>query len=60
MLRVLIGEEVIGSDADTHWMRRKTAAFPTGKTLASWRPEESFIPRSHPERTDHIGVDRTT
>ena len=44
MLRVLIQEEVIGRDAATRRMRRKTANFPTGKTLATWRPDESSIP----------------
>lgn len=46
VLRVLINEEVIGRDAATRRMRRKTAAFPTGKTLASWRPDESSIPEA--------------
>lgn len=46
VLRVLIGEEVVGRDAATRRLRRKTAAFPTGKTLASWRPEESSIPEA--------------
>jgi hypothetical protein len=45
VLRVLLSEEVVGRDAATRRMRRKQAAFPTGKTLASWRPEESSIPR---------------
>jgi DNA replication protein DnaC len=27
-------------------MRRRVAAFPTGKTLGSWRPEESSIPEA--------------
>ncbi|MBS2554821.1 ATP-binding protein, partial [Catenulispora sp. NL8] len=27
-------------------LRRTTANFPTGKTLASWRPEESSIPEA--------------
>ena len=44
VLRVLINEEVVGRDAATRRMRRKTAAFPTGKTFSSWRPEESSIP----------------
>lgn len=44
VLRVLINEEVVGRDAATRRMRRKNAAFPTGKTLASWRPDESSIP----------------
>lgn len=43
VLRVLINEEVIGRDAATRRMRRKTANFPTGKTLATWRPDESSI-----------------
>ena len=44
VLRVLINEEVIGRDSATRRMRRHAASFPTGKTLASWRPEESSIP----------------
>jgi DNA replication protein DnaC len=44
LLRVLLHEEVVGRDSATRRMRRKKAAFPTGKTLASWRPEESSIP----------------
>jgi DNA replication protein DnaC len=46
VLRVLIGEEVVGRDAATRRMRRRVAAFPTGKTLASWLPEESSIPEA--------------
>jgi DNA replication protein DnaC len=44
VLRVLINEEVIGRDAATRRMRRKTANFPAGKTFATWRPDESSIP----------------
>lgn len=44
VLRVLINEEVIGRDAATRRMRRKTANFPSGKTFATWRPGESTIP----------------
>jgi len=43
VLRVLIQEEVIGRDAATRRLRRKTANFPTGKTLATWRGDESSI-----------------
>jgi DNA replication protein DnaC len=43
VLRVLITEEVVGRDAATRRLRRTTANFPTGKTLASWRPEDSSI-----------------
>ena len=46
VLRVLLHEEVVGRDAATRRMRRKTANFPTGKTFASWRPEESSIPEA--------------
>lgn len=44
VLRVLIAEEVIGRDAATRRMRRKSASFPAGKTFATWRPDESSIP----------------
>jgi DNA replication protein DnaC len=44
VLRVLIAEEVIGRDAATRRIRRKSAAFPSGKTFATWRPDESSIP----------------
>jgi DNA replication protein DnaC len=44
VLRLLIHEEVVGRDAATRRMRRTTANFPTGKTLASWRAEDSTIP----------------
>jgi DNA replication protein DnaC len=46
VLRVLISEEVVGRDAATRRLRRTTANFPTGKTLGSWRPEESSIPEA--------------
>ncbi len=46
VLRVLLAEEVTGRDAATRRMRRRAASFPTGKTLASWRPEESSIPQA--------------
>jgi len=45
VLRVLINEEVIGRDAATRRARRKTANFPTGKTFATWRPDQSSIPQ---------------
>ena len=44
VLRVLLAEEVTGRDAATRATRRKTANFPAGKTLATWRPAESSIP----------------
>lgn len=43
VLRVLINEEVTGRDAATRRLRRKSANFPTGKTLATWRPNESSM-----------------
>jgi DNA replication protein DnaC len=39
VLRVLVAEEVVGRR-----LRRSSANFPTGKTLGSWRPEDSTIP----------------
>lgn len=41
VLRLLISEEVTGRDAATRRLRRHSANFPTGKTLASWRAEDS-------------------
>jgi len=46
VLRVLLAEEVTGRDAATRRMRRKSAAFPSGKTFSSWRPGESSIPEA--------------
>jgi DNA replication protein DnaC len=46
VLRVLVNEEVVGRDAATRRMRRRVATFPTGKTLASWRADESSIPEA--------------
>lgn len=46
VLRVLIAEEVVGRDAATRRLRRSSANFPTGKTLGSWRPEDSTIPEA--------------
>ena len=43
VLRVLMAEEVMGRDAATRRMRRKAASFPTGKTFATWRPDQSSI-----------------
>jgi DNA replication protein DnaC len=44
VLWLLIAEEVTGRDAATRRLRRHSANFPTGKTLASWRAEDSTIP----------------
>jgi DNA replication protein DnaC len=46
VLRVLLNEEVVGRDAATRRMRRKTANFPTGKTFGTWRPDQSSIPEA--------------
>jgi DNA replication protein DnaC len=43
VLRVLLTEEIKGRDAATQRMRRKAAAFPTGKTFESWREHDSSI-----------------
>jgi DNA replication protein DnaC len=44
VVRVLLSEEIIGRDAATRRMRRKTANLPAGKTFASWREGDSSIP----------------
>ncbi|MEU6405461.1 hypothetical protein [Streptomyces sp. NPDC046985] len=58
VLRLLISEEVTGRDAATRRLRRHSANFPTGKTLASWRAEDSTIPDLPPALPEHLGVDR--
>jgi DNA replication protein DnaC len=45
VLRVLLTEEVTGREEATKRQRRKAAGFPAGKTFASWRPEDSSIPK---------------
>ena len=45
VLRVLLAEEVTGRDAATRRMRRKAAAFPAGKTFATWHEHQSSIPQ---------------
>jgi DNA replication protein DnaC len=44
VLRVLLQEEATGRDAATRRQRRKTAGFPTGKTIESWHADHSSIP----------------
>jgi DNA replication protein DnaC len=44
VLRVLLHEEATGRDAATRRQRRKTAGFPTGKTIETWQEDESSIP----------------
>ncbi|WP_328743935.1 hypothetical protein OHT57_01285 [Streptomyces sp. NBC_00285] len=44
VLQLPISEEVTGRDAATRRLRRHSANFPTGKTLGSWRAEDSTIP----------------
>lgn len=44
VLRVLLAEEVRGRDHATRAMRRKAAGLPAGKTLDSWREQDSSIP----------------
>ena len=44
VLRVLFLEEIAGRDLATRRMRRRAAGFPSGKTLDSWRQEDSSIP----------------
>lgn len=44
VLRVLLAEEVLGRDTAGRRTRRKAANFPTGKTFATWRADDSGIP----------------
>lgn len=55
VLRVLLAEEVLGRDAATRRMRRKTANFPTGKTFGTWRPDESSIPAPTQQSLSTLG-----
>ncbi|WP_323186231.1 ATP-binding protein [Streptomyces sp. NBC_01373] len=56
VLRLLIAEEVTGRDAATWRLRRHSAKFPTGKTLGSWRAEDSTIPE--PTQNSLITLER--
>jgi hypothetical protein len=58
VLRVLLTEEVIGRDAATRRMRRKSANFPAGKTLATWRTRRGVNRSTHPASTVHPGMNR--
>jgi DNA replication protein DnaC len=44
VLRVLLQDEATGRDTATREMRRRQASFPSGKTFASWREQDSSIP----------------
>jgi DNA replication protein DnaC len=44
VLRVLLAEEAQGRDAATREMRRRQAAFPSGKTFDSWREQDASVP----------------
>jgi DNA replication protein DnaC len=44
VLRVLLAEEVAGRERSALATRRAQAAFPTGKTFATWDPSLSSIP----------------
>ena len=59
VLRVLLTEEVAARDAATRRMRRKTAAFPSGKTFSLLAGRGILHPRRHPGRPGHPGMDRT-
>lgn len=45
VLRILFTEEVAGRDLASKRMRAAVAGFPSGKTFASWRSQDSAIPR---------------
>jgi DNA replication protein DnaC len=58
VLRVLLAEEVRGRDHATRAMRRKAAGLPAGKTLDSWREQDSSIPiptQSAPSTLEWVG-----
>jgi DNA replication protein DnaC len=62
VLRLLIAEEVTGRDAATRRLRRHSANFPTGKTLGSWRAEDSTVPEPTQKSLttlERIGAPRT-
>jgi DNA replication protein DnaC len=44
VVRVLLAEEAKGRDTATRELRRRQAAFPSGKTFEAWRKEDSSIP----------------
>ncbi|WP_316528120.1 ATP-binding protein [Kitasatospora brasiliensis] len=46
VLRLLISKEITGRGTATRHLRRHSANFPSGKTLASWRTEDSTTPGS--------------
>ena len=45
VLRVLLTEEVSGRELASKRIRTEAAGFPSGKTLDSWRPADSDIPK---------------
>lgn len=45
VVRVLLAEEVVGRDIASKRIRTEAAGFPSGKTLESWRPADSDIPK---------------
>jgi hypothetical protein len=44
VVRVLLAEEAQGRDTATRELRRRQAAFPSGKTFESWSEQDSSIP----------------
>jgi DNA replication protein DnaC len=44
VLKVLLGEEIVGRERSALATRRARATFPTGKTLATWDANLSSIP----------------
>jgi DNA replication protein DnaC len=45
VLRILLAEEVTGREVASKRIRTEAAGFPSGKTLESWRPADSDIPK---------------
>ncbi|MFB6632156.1 hypothetical protein ACFCWY_19880 [Streptomyces sp. NPDC056362] len=58
VLRLLIAEEVTGRDAATRCLRRHSANFPTGKTVASWRVDPSGFDTVMPKTLAGASTDR--
>ncbi|MFE5872780.1 ATP-binding protein [Streptomyces roseifaciens] len=57
VVRILLEEEIKGRETATRRSHRKQANLPTGKTLESWREEESSMPApADPAGADDAGV----
>src|ERR1700720_4560624 len=57
VLKVLLGEEVAGRERSALATRRTQAAFPTGKTFATWDQGLSSQSSTDPDGVAHAGMD---